>query len=168
MKEKVKDLKTWGPAFLLLSLSIGLLPVLGGRIPTTAKAGSTKPRIFAQALVEETVAKHPELTGLELATTPPDQQVCVTIAATDPKEIGDECDKGELTVIRTGKPTVEKEKDGFDVTLPLHVSGKIIGFIGMEFKSGQDEAGLLVRANPIAKELESRTPSKAKLFEAIK
>jgi hypothetical protein len=168
MQEQRNNKKILGLAFLLLSLSMGMLLVLDGQILIKANAGATKPRIFAQALVEKTVAKHPELASLELATIPPDQHECVTIAATDAKEIGDKCEKGELIVMRTGKPTVEKEEDGFDVTLPLHVGGKTIGFIGMDFRPGQDEAGLLGHADQIAKELESQIPSKAKLFEAEK
>jgi hypothetical protein len=80
--------------------------------------------------------------------------------------MGDKCDKGELAVMKTGKPTVEKEGDGYDVTLPLHVSGKTIGIIGMDFKLDQKESGLVDRANVIAKELEDQIPAKSKLFEA--
>ena len=132
-------------------------------IPSDAKSKS-----FAQALVEDMLAKHHELEGLGLATTPPGGHDCVTIADTDAKELGDKCDKGELAVMETGKSTVEKEKDGYDVTVPLHVSGKTIGIIGMDFKLDQQEAGLLDRAKVIAKEVEDQIPSKSKLFESSK
>ena len=132
-------------------------------VPSAAKS-----RIFAQALVEDTVAKHPELEGLGLATIPPDGHDCMTIADTDAKELGDKCDKGELAVMKTGKSTVEKEGDGYDVTVPLHAGGKTIGIIGMDFKLDQQEAGLLDRAKVIATEVEDRIPSKSKLFEAAK
>jgi hypothetical protein len=125
-------------------------------------------RIFAQALVEDIAAKHPELEGLGLAAIPPDGHDCVTIADTDAKELGDKCDKGELAVMRTGKSTIEKEGDGYDVTVPLQVSGKTIGIIGMDFKLDQKEAGLPDRAKVIAKEVEARIPSKSSLFEAAK
>jgi hypothetical protein len=133
--------------------------------PTLSDA---KSKIFAQALVENTVAKHPELEGLGLATIPPGGHDCVTIADTDAKELGDKCDKGELAVMKTGKSTVEKEGDGYDVTVPLHVSGKTIGIIGMDFKLDQQEVGLLDRAKLIAKEVEDQIPSKSKLFEPAK
>ena len=61
-----------------------------------------------------------------------------------------------------------KEKDGFDVSLPLHdSSGKIIGAVGIGFKSapGQTEASVTEQARKIAAEMEVRIPSKAKLFE---
>ena len=37
--------------------------------------------------------------------------------------------------MRTGNPYVEKEKDGVDISVPLHDSvGKIIGSVGVGFK----------------------------------
>src|ERR1700730_3612062 len=114
------------------------------------------------------VAKHHEQEGLGLATTPPGGRDCITIADTDAKELGDKCDKGDLAVMKTGKATVEKEGDGYDVTLPLLVNGKSIGIIGMDFKLDQEEAGLLDRAKAIAKEMEDQIPSKSKLFEPAK
>jgi hypothetical protein len=152
-------------ARLLVAASVLMLAVFACRGHANPAA---KRRIFAQVLVESTVAKHVELAGLELATTPPDGHDCTTIAATDVKEMGDKCDKGELAVMKTGKPTVEKESDGYDVTLPLHVSGKTIGIIGMDFKLDQKESGLVDRANVIAKEVEDQIPAKSKLFEAAK
>jgi len=150
-------------AITMLTLAAFLGQGLAKPTPTDAKS-----KTFAQALVEGTAAKHPELEGIGLATTPPDGQDCVTIADTDAKELGDKCDKGELDVMKTGKSTVEKEGDGYDVTVPLHVSGKTIGIIGMDFKLDQQEAGLLDRAKVIAKEVEDQIPSKAKLFEPAK
>jgi hypothetical protein len=152
-------------ARLLVAASVLMLAVFASRGHANP---AVKRRIFAQVLVESTVAKHAELAGLELATTPPDGHDCTTIAATDVKEMGDKCDKGELAVMKTGKPTVEKESDGYDVTLPLHVSGKTIGIIGMDFKLDQKESGLVDRANVIAKEVEDQIPAKSKLFEAAK
>ena len=152
----------------LVAVSTFLLAVLASQGKANPAASGAKRRIFAQVLVESTVAKHAELAGLELATTPPDGHDCTTIAATDVKEMGDKCDAGELAVMKTGKPTVEKEVDGYDVTLPLHVNGKTIGIIGMDFKLDQKESGLVDRANVIAKEVEDQIPAKSKLFEAAK
>ena len=152
-------------ARLLVAACVLMLAVFASRGNANPAA---KRRIFAQVLVEKTVAKHAELAGLELATTPPDGHDCTTIAATDVKEMGDNCDKAELAVMKTGKPTVEKEGDGYDVTLPLHVSGKTIGIIGMDFKLDQKESGLVDRASVIAKEVEDQIPVKSKLFEAAR
>jgi hypothetical protein len=160
--------KMWRPTMVLLAVCVFTLAVLVTRAVANSSTPSTQKRIFAQALVEDTLAKHSGLEGVGLATTPPNGHECVTIADTDAKELGDKCDKGEVAVMETGNPTVEKEGDGYDVTLPLHVSGKTIGIIGMDFKLDQEEAGLLDRAKAIAKEIEDQIPSKSKLFEAAK
>ena len=155
-------------ARLLAAACVFILAVFASRGQASPAASKSKSRIFAQALVEETVSKHPELVDLELATTPPQGHDCITIAATDAKEMGDKCSSAELGIIKTGNPTVEKEGDGYDVTLPLHVSGKTIGIIGMDFKPDQQESGLVDRAKIIAKEVEDQIPAKSKLFEATK
>lgn len=128
-------------------------------------AGAEK--IAAQKVAEEVLAAHPEITGLEIAATRSEQEGCKTIAATEAKEIGEKCDKDELTAIKTNKPLVEKEKDEFDVTLPLHDSAaKIIATAGMDFKAaGQTKETVARQAKAIAAELEKRFTSKNQLFE---
>jgi hypothetical protein len=143
---------------------LGLL-VLASPWANGAGASSAKGKTYAQTLVETTKAKHPELEGVGLSTTPPDGHGCISIADTDVKELGDKCDQGEIKVMTTGKSTVEKESDGYDVTMPFRVGGKTIGFIAMDFKLDQPEAGLLDRAKVIAAEIENQIPSKSKLFE---
>jgi hypothetical protein len=154
-------------------LGIGLcsLPVLAGQAGKGAAGAARAGKTQAQKLVETTVANHHELSGLELSTTPPGKQTCVTIAATDPKELGEKCDEDEFAAMRTAKPFVEKEKDGYDVTLPLHdANGKVIGTLGMDFKRapGQQESEVIEQAKKIAREVEKQIPSKVKLFEATK
>ena len=56
-----------------------------------AQTGHTPPKIFAQKLVTETLATHPELTGVEISSTPPGKSQCVTIASTEIKGIGEKC-----------------------------------------------------------------------------
>jgi hypothetical protein len=159
---------TYNWMLVLAAVSTLTLAAFVGQGLANPTPSDAKSKIFAQVLVENTAAKHPELEGIGLATTPPDGHDCVTIADTDAKELGDKCDKGELAVMETGKSTVEKEGDGYDVTVPFHVNGKTIGIIGMDFKLDQQEAGLLDRAKSIAKEVEDQIPEKSKLFEAAK
>ena len=135
---------------------------------------SAAPKIYAQKLIEETLAAHPELTGLELAATPPAKSHCVTIASNETKGIGEKCDKDEFTAIKTNKPFVEREtengKEVYDVTIPIHdAHGKVIGTAGMDFKPEPDQSDAQVteRSLKIAKELESKVKSKAKLFEPV-
>jgi len=116
------------------------------------------PKTVAQRVVEEIKAAHPEITGLELAANRPGKG-CQTIAATEAKEIGEKCDKDELTAWKTNKPLVEQEKDEWDATLPLHdASGKVIGTAGMDFKAeaGRTKASVESDAMKIAAELERR------------
>jgi len=136
-------------------------------------------KIFAQKLVETAVAKHPELSGVELSATPPGGHKCLTIASTETEDllpggrravIGEKCDEDEFAAMRTGRPFAEKEEDGFDVTVPLHdATGKLIGAVGMGFKPepGQQEPGVIERAIQITRELEKQIPSKAALFEPV-
>ena len=140
---------------------------LAVRAPSEVKQG----RILAQKVIEELVSKHSELQGMEVAAAPPGKP-CVTIAATEAKEVGAKCDNDEFTAIKTNKPFVEKENEGgkevFDITMPLHDSaGKVIGTIGMDFKPepGQERSKVVNRAEEIVREFEEQVPSKAKLFE---
>jgi len=169
MTHIVRGRKTIGLSVIALALCAWVTPSWAGRPLNEEKKGALKQgKTFAQRLVDEAVTKHPELTGLEMSATPPGKQTCVTIAATEAKELGEKCDEDEFAAMRTGKPFVEKEEEGFDITLPLHdATGKMIGTVGMDFKPepGQQELDVVKRAQQIAGELEKQISSKAKLFE---
>jgi sensor histidine kinase regulating citrate/malate metabolism len=146
---------------LLVALLISILQVLSAA-QTKTQTGKT----FAQKLVEATHAKHPE--SDEIGISANTSRSCIGIASTDKSDIGGKCEKEDSEPMRTGKPVVEKEKDGFDVSLPLHDStGEIIGAVGVGFKSapGQTEASVTEQARKIAAEMEAQIPSKAKLLE---
>ncbi|MBZ5594887.1 MAG: hypothetical protein LAP39_21800 [Acidobacteriia bacterium] len=136
---------------------------------TILPAGAAE--IMAQKVVTEVKAAHPEITGLELAATRSEQEGCKTIATTEAKEMGEKCDKDEFTAMKTNQPFVEKEKDEFDATLPIHdAAGKIIGTVGMDFKAspGQTKETVTRQAKQIAAELEKHFTAKEKLFEPVK
>ena len=131
----------------------------------TGRPQSSKPKIFAQRLVEETLTKHPNADEVGISAV--SSHGCHTIASTDRGDIGEACEKDDSEPMRTGKPYVEKEKDGFDISVPLHDSaGKIIGSVGVGFKpqAGQTETDLLAQAQKIAAEMEAQVASKASLF----
>jgi len=122
----------------------------------------------AQQLVDSAVKKNADVAGLEVSSTPAGKTTCVTIAATEAKDLGEKCDEDEFAALKTGKPHVEKEADGYDVTAPLHdASGKLVGTIGIDFKlqSGQTDASILQRTSEILKELEQQIRSKKFLFQ---
>src|ERR1700676_2378524 len=128
-----RSISIWTP-FVLFSCG-GVICVL----PLSARnSKNVSPKIFAQKLVEDTLAAHPEIGGLELSATPPNKTDCVTIAASDPGEIGEKCDKEEVIAMKTNTPFVEKETENgkkiFAVTVPIHdPSGNVIGAAGIDF-----------------------------------
>jgi len=126
--------------------------------------------IQAQQLVDSIVKKNADVAGLEVSATPPNKTSCVTIAATEPKDLGEKCDGDEFAALKTGKLHIEKEADGYDVTAPLHdANGKLVGTIGIDFKlqSGQKDSSIRQRTNELLKELESQIPSKEFLFQPV-
>jgi hypothetical protein len=146
---------------LLAALPLSILPVM-----TCAQTKTPAGKSFAQKLVEATHAQHPESDEISISAIT--GRGCIGIASTDKSDIGAKCEKEDSEPIRTGKPVVEKEKDGFDVSLPLHDStGKIIAAVGIGFKPapGQTEASVTEQARKIAAEMEAQIPSKAKLIE---
>jgi hypothetical protein len=131
-----------------------------------AKSG----RIQAQQLVDSTMKKNADVAGLEVSATPAGKTTCVTIAATEPKDLGETCDQDEIAALKTGQPHIEKEADGYDVTAPLHdANGKLVGTIGIDFKlqSGQNDASIRQRTKELLRELESQILSKDFLFQPV-
>ena len=135
-------------------------------LPLTAQSKKTQ----AKSLVDLTAQKHAEITGLEISAAPEGQEVCVTIAATNPKDLGEKCADDEATALKTMEPVVEHEPDGFDVTAPLHdAGGKLIGALGIDFKpqAGQTKADIVKRTAKLLREMEPQIPSKASLFQPV-
>ena len=153
---------------VLVSAILVALGLVSTPSPASKRRQAPKLKIFAQRLVEQTLAKHPEVSGIELSIR--SSTGCSTIAASDRKDIGERCDQDELEPIRTGKPWVEEESDGFDITLSLHdTTGQLIGAVGMDFKpkAGQRRSSVLDSAEKIRQELEAQIPSQAKLLEPV-
>lgn len=148
-------------ATLAVALCLGLFSV-----PAAAQATKPTGKSFAQKLVEATQVKHPEADEIGISTTT--SRGCFGVASTDKSDIGEKCEADDIKPMQTGKPFVEKEKDGFDVSLPLHdANGKTVGVVGVGFKAapGQTEASVTERAQKIAAEMEPQIPSKAALFK---
>jgi iron complex outermembrane receptor protein len=137
--------------------------------PAMAKPAAQAPaaKSFAQHLVESTQAKHPEADEIGISATT--ARGCIGIASTDKSDIGEKCEADDVKPMQTGKPYVEKEKDGMDVSVPLHdATGKTVGVLGIGFKAapGQTPASVTALATKIAAELAMQIPSKAKLLAA--
>jgi hypothetical protein len=135
-------------------------------LAAAARPGSGAEKIFAQRVVDEIKAAHPEITSLELAARQPGKG-CVTIAATEAKEIGQKCDQDELTVWKTNRPFVEQETQEFDVTIPIHdAAGHTIATAGMDFQRqpNRSKASVTGEALKIGAELQQKLRSESDLF----
>ena len=131
-----------------------------------AQSGKTQ----AQQLVDSMMKKNADVAGLEVSATPAGKTTCETIAATEAKDLGEKCDEDEFAALKAGKPFIEKEADGYDVTAPLRdANGKVVGTLGIDFKlqPGQTDASILQRTGELLKELERQIPSKAFLFQPV-
>jgi 3-keto-disaccharide hydrolase len=135
-----------------------------------AKSSASQAKIVAQKLVDELVAKYPDLVRIGLHLTPPNHADNIIVACNIAARIGQKSDPEDLKVMRTGKPVVLREEGNFDITLPLHTaSGKVIGAVGLTFKpqAGEQDSRAVERARKMAAELEKQAASKAKLFESV-
>ncbi len=125
-------------------------------------------RFYAQKLVEDVRAKHPEVIYLNLRTIPPDRTESFKVASSPPSR-GGKSDQADLDA-EHGKPLVEQIKEApqeFRVLLPLReVSGKIIGNIAMRMKlaQGKTTSDAMKLAERVDRELQNGIPSKAKMF----
>ena len=148
-----------------MNLAITLLLVLGSALFVSAQEGK---KIYAQKLVDETLARHKEVVIMAMHVTPPGKTENVIIASNIGR-IGKKADEDDMRVIETGKPNLEVNKKGdhFEVELVLQdQSGKTIGAVGIVFmyEKGK-EAEFQKKAEQVRDEMKQKTPTIAKLFE---
>ena len=131
-------------------------------------------KIYAQKVVNETLAAHSEIMGLEISATHPKKNECTTIASDEELGIGEKCDQDEYDVMKSGKPfadkTTEHGQEFYDVNVPIHdANGKVVAIIGVDFKPDpkQTAAQAADAAQQIAKEIEAKVSSKEKLYEPV-
>src|SRR6266852_2452621 len=133
-----------------MSYVVMLFLILGGAL---SASGQEAKKIYAQKLLDETLAKHKE----------------VVIMASNIGRIGKKADEDDLRVIETGKPNLEVNKKGdhFEVELVLQdQSGKTIGAVGIVFNYVKGkEAEFQKKAEQVRDEMKQKTPTLGKLFE---
>lgn len=139
---------------------------LAGSFGISAQEGK---KIYAQKLLDETLAKHKEVVIMAMHVTPPGKTENVIIASNIGR-IGKKADEDDMRVIDTGKPNLEVNKKGdhFEVELVLQdQSGKTIGAVGIVFmnEKGKDQE-FLQKATAIRDEMKAKTPTVTKLFES--
>jgi hypothetical protein len=124
---------------------------------------------YAQQLVQQTMAKHPELEIFALHATAPGGNTNMIIGSNIGR-IGKVADDDDLRAIRTGKPNLEVNDAGnrFEVESQLRDSaGRVIGAVGVvyAYKAGDDKQALRARAEKLDAEVEAQIPDSASLFE---
>ena len=135
-------------------------------------ASSNQPPIYAQKLVNETLAKNNDVIIMALHVTPPNQTENIIIASNIGR-IGKKADEDDLRVINTGATNLEVNKTGnhFEVELPLlDQSGTLVGAAGIVFnyKAGDDKQKLQKRAEQVRDEMKKKIASREKLFDTVK
>ena len=124
---------------------------------------------YAQKLVDQTFAAHPELLVLALHVTPPNGKTNIILASTIGR-IGKKADSDDMGVVNTGVPNLELNKNGirFEVELPLSdATGRKVGAVSMVFpyKAGDDKEMFHRKGLRLSAEIAKKIPDVAALFK---
>lgn len=138
--------------------------------PALGKAADNA--IYAQKLVNEQMAKHPELLVLGMHAPKPGAKDSRMIAA-NLDRIGKADDDDDLAVARERKTILApnmKEPTKFEVAVPLQdAHGKVVGSLSTVFKyaAGDDEVKMHVAALAIRDDIAKKIPNVAALFSPV-
>jgi hypothetical protein len=155
----------------MIRLSI-LSIVLAAALPLSAQsvdAAVPKPNTYAQSLVDQVTANHPEIVIFVLHVKNADGSD-YPIMASNIGRYGKKADEDDLRVIHTGKANLEVNATGnhFEVEMALHDASKknVLGAIAVvyNYKNGDDKEALHKKAEQIRAEVEKKIPSLAKLL----
>ena len=127
----------------------------------------TKPAPYAQKLVDEALASHPEIILLAIHAQPPGHKNL--IVASNFGRIGKIGDEDDLRCIRTGKSNLELNSTGKhfeDELILLDAQGKTIGALGVVFryKPGDDKIAMAKIADQTRDEMKAKLPDAKTLF----
>jgi hypothetical protein len=146
-------------------------------LPTYSQSTGSKPtpKNYAQKLVDEAMAKYPDVVILAMHAKTANDPNYPIIAWGGPMgnkvRIGKKADEDDMRVINTGKENLEISPNGkhFEVELPLEDASKTtIGALGVVFnyKPGDDKAAYQKKAEQLRDELREQIPSADKLTQA--
>ena len=125
-------------------------------------------KTHAQKLVDETLARHPELIVAGMHVTPPKSRENIILASNFGR-IGKKADDDDMNVIASGKSNAQVYGNGkrYAVELPLgDAAGNTVGALSLGWRYRNEEAStFLSRAEKIRDELRKRIPSIEKLVE---
>ena len=122
----------------------------------------TKPAPLAQQLVDEALAKHPEVVLLAIHAQPAGHKN--VIVASNFGRIGKLGDEDDMRCINTGKANLEVDATGkhFEAEIVLRdKAGKTVGALGVVFnyKPGDDKAKYHAIADQIEAEMRAQLPA---------
>jgi hypothetical protein len=123
---------------------------------------------FAQKLIDEALAKHPEILLIAIHAQPPGHKN--VIVASNFGRIGKIGDEDDMRCIHTGKSNLEVNGPHFEDELILQdASGKTIGALGVVFnyKDGDSKEALEKIATETRDEMKAQLPSSKKLFAPV-
>lgn len=153
---------------LATSLILGALSSLSAAdVPVLGKAADNK--IYAQKLVNEVMATHPDLLVVGFHAIKPGTKDQVMIAS-NLDRIGKDDDDDDKAVVNERKTICvpnAKESNKFEVQVPMKdATGAIIGAYGFvfQYKAGDDEVELHRKGVVLRDALAKRIPNLAALF----
>ncbi|HUY83985.1 MAG TPA: hypothetical protein VMU86_05390 [Steroidobacteraceae bacterium] len=123
---------------------------------------------YAQRLVDEVLAQHPQVEIFAIHATPPGGDYNV-IAASNIGRIGKKADNDDMRAVYTGKTNLEVNETGtrFEVEMQLRDrTHRVIGAVSVvyAYHKGEDQRRLEARAKKIRAALERRIADSASLF----
>jgi hypothetical protein len=138
-------------------------------------------KMYGQKLVDETMAKHPELLSVTLHGVPPgEKEVYTMFAGSFSDRIGNPDDPDDIDVIKKGitildprwKRVNDKDKK-FVVLMPMRdAKGENVGLVVYAFKNPAKPVGMeehyLKESNKLRDDLAKKIPSYNGLFDAVK
>ena len=160
------------PSLRLASTLLALAAAGAGLRADEAWGKAADNKIFAQTLVNDTMAAHPELVVIGLHAVAPgvtDEKMI----ASNLDRIGKKDDDDDIAVCQERKTILApnmKDPTRFEVQVPLLDSqGRVVGSTGLVFKykAGDDELELHRKAIEIRAEFAKRIADKDALFKAI-
>lgn len=162
-----------------LSVATAAAPAVAPEHPKNWAAPAAK--IYAQKLVDEIMATHPELISTTLHGVPPGQTDTYTMfAGSFPERIGNADDPDDIDISKKGitilDPRWHRPNDTvkkFVMMLPLRAaSGENVGEIVLAYKnpadSGKTEKDFYLAASGLRDALMKKIPSYAALFATAK
>ena len=133
---------------------------------------NAKPNNFAQQLIDEASAKHPDVVIMAIHAKSPADPAYPIIAWFGPTggkvRIGKKADDDDMRVVNKGTENLEVNATGdrFEVEMPLKdVNGKTVGALAVvyPYKNGDDKKEMQRKAEQIRDEMQPKISSAAKL-----